>query len=161
MSLFASAGVIGALSGIAARGAELSTAARWTLGGAFVFLALGALGGLAVVFPVRAPVVLTGLLRETFESKAEMEAPREAHLARASRARIGMIDGARRVNERKAWILRAAVAAAFVGVILLLTTVLLTLTRDLPAPGDTGGTATPTASVIPSAPATPSTPATP
>jgi hypothetical protein len=107
--------VIAGLSGIAARGQRLPLGARWGLGAGLILLALGALGGLGVAFPVLAPAVKTGRLRETLDDDGQWAAPAEDYLRRASRARLGMIERTRRVNQRKAIFLRVAIVVSGTG----------------------------------------------
>jgi hypothetical protein len=119
--------VIASLSGIAARGHHLPVGARWCLGGAIILLALGAIGGLAVAFPVLAPAVKTARLRETLDDDEQWGASAGNHLRRASRARVGMIDATRKVNQRKAIALRVAIVVSGTGVGLLLAAVVIVL----------------------------------
>lgn len=115
--------MIASLAGIAARGHRLPAGTRWCLGIGLILLALGALGGLGVAFPVLAPAVKSALLRRTLDDDEQWAAPAEDHLRRASRARIGMVDHTRRVNQRKAIALRVAILVSGTGIVLLLVAV--------------------------------------
>ena len=87
LSLFASAGVIGGLSGIASRGSELSLIASILFTLALVALATGAVIGLLVAMPVLVPEVLeTAGLRGGISDKEWDRGP-DAHLRRAAETR--------------------------------------------------------------------------
>ena len=128
LSLFASCGVIGGLSGIAARGHWLPVGAQWCLGTALVSFAFAAIGGLAVAFPVLAPSVKAEQLGEAL-GEEPWAAPADAHLVRASIARVGMIKHTRRLNDRKAIVLRWATCVSAIGICLLLAAVVIVLVR--------------------------------
>jgi hypothetical protein len=127
LSLFASAGVIGGLAGIAARGPRLPAGARWCVGGALVLLALGALGGLYVALPKYALAVDTEPLRQTIDDPKLWAAPTEEHLRRSYRAILTMIDSSRAVNGEKAKWLRRAIYCSGGGIVLLLAAVVIVL----------------------------------
>jgi hypothetical protein len=119
--LFASAGVIGSLAGIAARGTDLSVVTRVFLVLALLALAAGALFGLSVAYPKLVnEVVKSNELRQALEPD-EWDRPADDHLIRASRARIKIAEEARATNNQKAGRLRIGVWWAGGGIILLLT----------------------------------------
>jgi hypothetical protein len=129
LSLFASAGVIGGLSGIAARGHRLPEGAPLCFGAALILLALGALGGLFVALPRDALVVDTEPLRQTIDDPTLWAAPTEEHLRRSYGAILTMIDSSRAVNREKAKWLRRAMYTSGGGIMLILAAVVIVLVR--------------------------------
>lgn len=129
LSLFASAGVIAGLAGIAGRGTGLPCASRVLLGLALGALAAGAVLGLTVTYPAAVLAAPTSELRKSL-SDEQWRAPAEEHLRRASRARLEMIETTRKVNGLKTRLLRIGVWCAGAGIVLLLAAVLIALVID-------------------------------
>jgi hypothetical protein len=120
LSLFASAGVIGGLLGIASRGQDLPTVSRVALVFAIAALGAGALYGLAVANPTVIEEVLDpDELRDGIDDEDWKQEAVE-HLRRASRARIVVMENAHAENERKGKLLRRGMWCAFAAIVFLL-----------------------------------------
>jgi hypothetical protein len=126
LSLFAIAGVIASLAGIAVRGASLEMAAKIPLALGFGAFAVGAIFGLSVAYPVLVPAVDRRGLARAIEPE-EWEQPPEAHLRRASRVRLRILGASRDENQKKAKRLRWAVWCAAAGIALLLAAIIVAL----------------------------------
>jgi hypothetical protein len=127
LSLFASAGVIGGLSGIAARSSELPIGARILFGLALVSLAAGALVGLLVAYPALVPELIESDGLRKALGRDQWERSSAEHLIRASLARLDVVDGARKVNATKASRLKIGFGCAGGGIVLLLAAAIVAL----------------------------------
>jgi hypothetical protein len=128
LSLFASAGVVAGLAGVAARGVSLPVPASVALVVSIVALGIGAILGLLVAFPILIGEAIkpdellasVGDVDAGGQVEGDWDEPSENHLKRASRARINAIRAARSGNQTKATILRWGVGFAIGGISALL-----------------------------------------